>query len=209
MRSNWLLALAALTLGFSGCVCYDVGYTTNMPVRKYDVPEAFKYPITYSVDVKYSRGDWIGVQDRKDLCNMIEDSLMESGVFSTVSPGDKGPGYHVEFVFNYDGTPVDESMAIGFISGYTFCIIPTCEVCTMDGTAKIHIKEDTIYGVGKAEEMRCNIWLPLAPFGTVYNAWTMQFWAARGNVHALVNDIVQEHIHRYLQDVEIREIIEE
>ena len=206
-----LLMSLALLGGLPGCVIWDAGYTENKPVSRYVVPSADKFPITYSVSMIAERDDVFALPEIKGLRKKIEDALMATGMFSEVSYGSKSgqDSYHVEFSFRQAGMPVEQSMAVGLLAGYTLFLLPTGEVLTFDGSAVLSLQGKPLYSTAKAEEIRCLNWLPLAPFGLFMNSWTVWNALETGTVNALCVAIAQEHKRRYLKDSDVREIVAE
>ncbi len=194
-----LLALWGAAL-LTGCAMWDAEYTPNGSVIKYKVDAANKYPITYNVTMSAARDDVFAIPTTKSLRKMIEASLTETGLFSDIAYGSKKgeDSYHIEFTFRQAGMTQEETADTTTFAFATLCLVPVYEVLTFDGAATLYFKGKPIYSTAKAEELRCLIWLPMAPLGLVMNSWTSWFWIERGTVHALVNDIAMEHCRRYL-----------
>lgn len=209
MPSKILFAVFVL-LTVSGCVIWDAGYTENKPVRSYSVTSVDKVPITYSVSMKSERGDIFALPDVESLRKNIERALKETGMFSEIHYGVKGgaDSYHIEFSFHQGGETVEQSMAVGLLSGYTLLLLPVGEVLTFDGSAVLSLQGKPIYSTAKAEEMRCVIWLPLAPVGLFMNSWSVWHFLEKGSVNALCDAIAQEHKKRFLKDSNVVEIKE-
>ena len=201
-----LLLSLALLGGLSGCVIWDAGYTENKPVSRYVVPPADKFPITYSVSMSAERDDVLALPEVK-----IEDALLATGMFSEVSYGAKGgqDSYHIDFSFRQSGVCEAQSIEVGFLAGYTLLLVPMGEVLTFDGSAVLSLQGKPLYSTAKAEEIRCLIWLPLAPIGLFMNSWTVWNALETGSVNALCEAISHEHKRRYLKDSDIFEIVPE
>lgn len=202
MLSKRLLMIAFSVL-FSGCICWDAGYTENKSVSKYEISSNDKFPITYSVDISVERGDDFVSLDIKSLREKIESALWATGMFSEVQYGDKGgmSSYHIEFSFRQSGMSEDDSLGLACLAGYTLFLIPVCDICTLDGSAVLSIQGNPIYSTAKAEEVRCLIWLPMAPIGLFMNAWSVWNYAEKGIVNALCESIAQEHKRRFVKDI--------
>lgn len=200
-----------LSTFLSGCAVLDAGYTENKPVRRYSVPSVDKVPITYSVSMKAERGDVFALPDIESLRKNIERALKDTGMFSEIHYGAKGgaDSYHIEFLFHQGGATEEQSMGIGLIAGYTLLLVPIGEVFTFDGSAVLSLQGKPIYSTAKAEEMRCVIWLPLAPVGLFMNSWSVWHFLEKGSVNALCDAIAQEHKKRFLKDSNVVEINEE
>lgn len=201
---------AVLSAALSGCVMWDAGYTENRPVSRYAVSPADKFPITYSVSMRAERSDVFALPDEKGLREKVKDALTATGLFSEVAYGAKGgeDSYHVEFTFRQSGVTAEQSMEVGLLAGYTLLLIPTGEVLTFDGSAVLSLQGRPIYSMAKAEEVRCLIWLPMAPFGLVMNAWTVWHAVEKGTVNALCEAIAQEHRRRFLKGSDVRALAE-
>lgn len=199
-----------LSTFLSGCAVLDAGYTENKPVRRYSVPSVDKVPITYSVSIKSERDDVIALPDIESLRKNVECALKETGMFSEIRYGAKGgmDSYHIEFLFHQGGTSVEDSMAAGLVAGYTLLLFPVWEIITFDGSAVLSLQGKPIYSTAKAEEMRCVVWLPLAPIGVFMNSWSVWHYLEKGSVNALCDAIAQEHKKRFLRDSSIVEIKE-
>lgn len=211
MRNKGLFFAALSAALLSGCAMWDAGYTENRPVTKYSVSAANKYPITYSVTMSTTRDDIIAVPTNESLRKMIEASLVETGLFSSVAYGGKKgeDSYHIEFSFRQAGMTYEQTADATSLAAATLFLVPVYEVLTFDGSATLYLKEKSIYSTAKAEEIRCLDWLPMAPVGLVMNSWTCWFWIERGTVHALVNDIAQEHCRRFLSKEDVSVIYEQ
>ena len=209
MSSKIMFAVLML-LTVSGCAIWDAGYTENKPVRRYSVPSVDKVPITYSVSMKSERGDVIALPDIESLRKNVERALKDTGMFSEIHYGTKGgvDSYHIEFSFHQGGISIEDSMAVGLLAGYTFLLVPVGEVLTFDGSAVLSLQGKPIYSTAKAEEMRCVIWLPLAPVGLFMNSWSVWHYLEKGSVNALCETIAQEHKKRFLKDSNVVEIKE-
>lgn len=203
-----VVVMSVIAFFFSGCVMWDAGYTENRPVTQYNVSPAAKLPITYSVSMSCERGDVFAIPDVKSLREKIEEALAATGMFSEISYGAKGgkDSYHIDFSFHQAGVSVEQSMQVGFCAGYTLLIIPTGEVLTFDGTAVLLLQGKPIYSSAKGEELRCLIWLPMAPLGLFMNSWSVWHFVEKGTVNALCEAIAQEHKRRYIKDVDITTI---
>lgn len=193
MPSKVILPLA-LAFALSGCIMWDAGYTENKPVSRYDVPDSDKLPITYSVTLKTERDDVFALPDTKSLSAKIEDALMETGVFSKVTPGAPGgpEPYHVDFSFHQAGVDAEQSLAVGTIATYTSMSVPTGEVFTFDGSAVLSFHGKPVCSTARAEEMRSLIWLPIAPLGLVLNSWTAWYFVETGSVNALCDAVAKD-----------------
>lgn len=198
-----------LAIALSGCMMFDAGYTDNDDVRKFSIPSEEKIAITYSVSVDLERGDIFAAPTVAEVSGLVSDALNKSGVFSRVcgvsQKNDRG--YHVELSLKQSGMSIEQSMGVGMLAGYTLLLVPTAEVITFDVTATLYLKGKPIYATAKAEEMRCIIWLPMAPIGMFMNSWTVVDAIEKGSVNSAINDIVQEHNRRYLSNVNVVEII--
>jgi hypothetical protein len=205
-----ILFVVLVLLFVSGCAIWDAGYTENKPVRRYRVSSIDKVPITYSVSMKSERGDVIALPDIESLRKNVERALKDTGMFSEIHYGTKGgaDSYHIEFSFHQGGISIEDSMAVGLLAGYTFLLVPVGEVFTFDGSAVLSLQGKPIYSTAKAEEMRCVIWLPLAPIGVFMNSWSVWYYLEKGSVNALCEAIAQEHKRRFLKDSNVVEIKE-
>lgn len=209
MPSKFLFVVLTL-LTVSGCVNWDAGYTENKPVRRYSVSSLDKVPITYSVSMKSERDDVTALPDIQSLRKNIERALKETGMFSEIHYGVKGgsDSYHIEFSFHQGGTSIEDSMAAGIVAGYTLLLVPVWEIITFDGSAVLSLQGKPIYSTAKAEEMRCVVWLPLAPVGIFMNSWSVWHYLEKGAVNALCDAIAQEHKKRFLKNSNVVEIKE-
>lgn len=202
---NKIFTWLVLTLYLSGCIVWDAGYTENKLISRYEVPIEDKFPITYSVSMGAERDDVIALPNVKDLRRKIENALKATGMFSEVVYEANGgqDSYHVEFSFHQAGMREDQSIAVGLLSVYTLLFVPTGEVLTFDGSAVLSLQGKPLYSTAKAEEIRCLIWLPLAPIGLFMNVWTTWDALSDGTINALCEEITQEHKRRYLKDSNI------
>lgn len=210
MHGKHLLGISIFAFSLSGCAIWDAGYTENKPVARWQVPETDRIPITYSITLKSDRSDAFASPEHKELMHKIEKSLLETGLFTTVSyeSGRGADSYHLAFDFHQAGMKVEDSMAVGLLAGYSLCLIPTGEVLTFDGSAVLSLQGTPIYSTAKAEDVQCLIWLPLAPAGIFLNAWTAWHMVELGTVNALVNDIANFHRQKFLSNADIRMIDE-
>ena len=199
MKSRFIFG-AAIAMICSGCMIWDAGYTENKPVVETQISFDEKVPISYDIVLELERDDLFAKPEFQELRDKIERGLMGTGLFPEISY-DKGNGndsYHVSFLFRQSGMTVDDSMAVGLLAGYTFLLVPTVEVATFDVSAVLSLNGKPIYSTAKAEEIRCLIWLPLAPIGLFMNSWTAWHYAELGTINALVNDIATYHNRHFL-----------
>ena len=202
MESKFILG-ATIAMICSGCIIWDAGYTENNPVVETLIPFDEKVPISYDLALELERGDIFAAPEIQELRDKIERGLKGTGLFPEISygKGNTNDSYHVSFLFRQSGMTVDDSMAVGLLAGYTFLLVPTVEVITFDVSAVLSLNGKPIYSTAKAEEIRCLIWLPLAPTGLFMNSWTAWHYAELGTVNALVNDIATYHKRHFLNAV--------
>ncbi len=194
-----LLACLALLL-LPGCIIWDAGYTPNEKVMPHAIHEDAKIPITFSVSMQSEREDVFALPTGQSLNRKISEGLARTGLFSNAYYAPENPtGYHVVFNFHQAGATEEQSVSIGLIAGYTLCLIPVGEIFTFDGSAIVMLKGKPLFTTAKAEEIRCVIWLPLAPFGLFMNSWTIWPCIERGVVNALVNDIAAFHEETFVK----------
>ena len=200
MRSK-IFILSIVLCGLTGCMIWDAGYTTNLPVTTNTIDSFYQTPITYTVTCKYRRNDIFAFPTEKSLRDKIEKALKRTGLFSSVRYGQESDkaAYHIEFTFYQGGTRISQSARIGMFAGYTLCLIPCGETFTFDGAAKLYLQGGAIFSTAKAEQERCMIWLPLAPIGLFMNSWTACSAMENGTVNALVEEVANEHKRRFLK----------
>ena len=148
--------------------------------------------------------------ETKELMQKIEAAMRESNLFSEISYEENGgkDSYHVEFMFHQSGMSMEDQMGAALLCGSTFMLAPVAVILTFDGNAVLSLKGAPIYSTAKAEEVRSLMWLPMAPFGLFLNPWVAWHYAEKGTVNALVNDIVDFHKGRFLNDVDVKVIKE-
>ncbi len=204
MKSEFI-SVIAITMTFTGCIMWDAGYTDNNPVIETQITIDERIPISYDVILELDRSDIIAAPEIQELKDKIEVALKTTGLFSEVSygKGDVNDSYHASFLFRQAGMSVEDSMAVGLLAGYTLLLVPTGELLTFDGSAILSLKGKPIYTTAKAEELRCLIWLPMAPAGIFMNSWAVWHYAEQGTVNALVNDIATYHRSVFLNTVTV------
>lgn len=195
-----LMYISCLLLLVTGCIVWDAGYTDNVPVARCKIDVGERIPITYSVSLKMERSDVIAAPDWKSLKDKIGKALKDTGLFSevTYTQADDRTSYHIAFDFRQSGMSELDSMAVGLIACETLLLVPTGEVLTFDSMARLSLQGVPIYSTGKPEEIRCLIWLPMAPAGIFMNSWAVWHFLENGSINSMVNDIVQFHRKRFL-----------
>lgn len=201
MKSKLIIGIGISVL-LPGCIMWDAGYTDNTPIIETRISVEDRVPISYDVILELDRNDIIAAPEMQELRDKIEEGLKATGLFSEILYG-KGTiddSYHVSFLFRQAGMTVEDSQAVGFLAGSTLLLVPTGEVLTFDGSAVLSLKGRPIYTTAKAEELRCLIWLPMAPAGLFMNSWSVWHYAELGTVNALVNDIAAYHRKHFLNE---------
>jgi len=200
MKSRFLAAVAIAAI-LTGCMVWDAGYTENNDIIETQLSVDDRVPISYDVVLGLERDDIIAAPEIQELRDKIEAGLKGTGLFSEIlyGKGDAEDSYHISFRFRQSGMTEEDSIGVGMLSGSTLLLVPTVEIVTFDGTAILSLKGEPIYSTAKAEELRCLIWLPLAPAGLFMNSWTVWHYAEKGMVNALVNDIAMYHKKRFLE----------
>lgn len=201
MKSKLIIGIGISVL-LPGCIMWDAGYTDNTPIIETRISVEDRVPISYDVILELDRNDIIAAPEMQELRDKIEKGLKATGLFSEILYG-KGTiddSYHVSFLFRQAGMTVEDSQAVGFLAGSTLLLVPTGEVLTFDGSAVLSLKGRPIYTTAKAEELRCLIWLPMAPAGLFMNSWSVWHYAELGRVNALVNDIAAYHRKHFLNE---------
>ena len=196
---NTLMYISCFSFLLTGYIVWDAGYTDNVPVERYEIDVGERIPITYSVSLKMERSDIIAAPDWKSLKDKIGKALKDSGLFSevTYTQADDRTSYHIAFDFKQCGMSESDSVAVGLLAGYTLLLVPTGEVFTFDSTARLSLQGAPIYSTGKPEEIRCLIWLPMAPAGIFMNSWTAWHFLENGSINSMINDIVRFHRKRF------------
>lgn len=201
MKSKLIIGIGISVL-LPGCIMWDAGYTDNTPIIETRISVEDRVPISYDVILELDRNDIIAAPEMQELRDKIEEGLKATGLFSEILYG-KGTiddSYHVSFLFRQAGMTVEDSQAVGFLAGSTLLLVPIGEVLTFDGSAVLSLKGRPIYTTAKAEELRCLIWLPMAPAGLFMNSWSVWHYAELGTVNALVNDIAAYHRKHFLNE---------
>ncbi len=202
MESRFIFG-AAIAMICSGCMIWDAGYTENKPVVETQIPFDEKVPISYDLVLELEQIEIFDESEIQKLRDKIERGLKGTGLYSEIPYGKENgnDSYHVSFLFRQSGMTDKDSMAVGFLTGYTFYLVPTVEVFTFDVSAVLSLNGKPIYSTAKAEEIRCLRWLPVAPIGLFMNSWTVWHYAELGTVNALVNDIATYHKRHFLNAV--------
>lgn len=201
MKSKLIIGIGISVL-LPGCIMWDAGYTDNTPIIETRISVEDRVPISYDVILELDRNDIIAAPEMQELRDKIEEGLKATGLFSEILYG-KGTiddSYHVSFLFRQAGMTVEDSQAVGFLAGSTLLLVPIGEVLTFDGSAVLSLKGRPIYTTAKAEELRCLIWLPMAPAELFMNSWSVWHYAELGTVNALVNDIAAYHRKHFLNE---------
>ncbi len=202
MRALWL-ALLMFTLSFvCGCISVDCGYAPNDDIKAYAFSGTLRYPVTYSVNIEYSRDDFFFDPDYDDFAEEIKEKLVQTGLFSEVSHAYTPPkdGYHFAFNFHVAGASIEKSGEAGVVAGYSLFTIPVWEESTLDGAVTIYLQGEPIYAVGAAELLRHYVWLPLAPFGLIWNGATGWWMAEKGVINGLINGAATFHYDNYCRE---------
>ena len=191
-KNCWLFAFFVLLVSiFTGCVTVPQYYTPsaklarNLSSKQYDIT----FSLTYASDADES----IGRAYEARLRAISEERLKKCGYFSTVTyknPAEKGR-YHIHFIAHYSMCPVNESEALGFFIGYTLSLIPTWQNMYIDLSAILMQNDKKIYSTSTSENLRCYIWLPLAPFGLLWNNWLAWTVQEKNCVDYLLNNLTE------------------
>lgn len=161
------LLLASLPL-LQGCLAYTGGYCEGGKVKKYSVPAAKKFPVSYSVEFTQS-----GDSDKPTFGKSGEDfreqvglALEKTGLFSSVthSPQAGGGNYHIAFRFWRSGTDTRDAVGAGMIGGSALWLIPFGVELTLDASANISLRGKPVVGLAEAENSKVIYWLGFLPF---------------------------------------------
>lgn len=195
-----IASLSLATMLLSGCFLYDCGYTRDDDTAIYKTDSSNKMPITYSLNFATSLPPGSpGSPTEKSIRTKIYETLNQTGLFSSVSYGDKSEnGYHLEFTYNDCGYNEEEAMARAIIYVYTLFMIPIPEEISSDLSAVLYLEGKPIWSVAKTEKCRCIVCWYALPVGIVCNYWSVWRAIEYNIVRAVINDATKEHIKRYL-----------
>ncbi len=183
------LSLAVFVL--TGCVTVPQGYTPSAKLEKN--VSSRKYDVTYSLSYASDGDSSVGRASESRLREIIGDRLRKSGYFSHVTyknPEEKSP-YHIHFIAHYSMLPVDEAAVHGMLIGYTFLLIPSWVNMYLDLSAILMHENQKIYSSSTSENLRCFIWLPLAPLGILWNNWIAWTVQEKKCVNYVLNDLTE------------------
>ena len=152
-----------------------------------------KYSVTFSVDYLSDGDVSIGRASHEKYINWLKEALLESQAFSSVSykPFAQKSNYHIHFLVHYSCMPVDESAALGFLMGCTFCAIPMWLNMYLDCSAILYLNGSPIYSPTTAEGLRCYVWIPFLPVCLVWNQWWAWTTQEKKCCHYLINEIIK------------------
>ena len=191
----FFILICSSFLFLNGCVTVPQSYTPSTSLNKNTCHD--KYDISYSLSY-ISDGDVsIGRASESRMREIIEKQLKQSNYFSSVTyqdPAEKSR-YHIHFIAHYSMCPVNESAEHGLLVGYTFCLIPTWQNMYLDLSAVLIRDNRKIYSVSTSENLRCYIWLPLAPFGLIWNNWISWTVQEKKCINYLLNNIIDFQIN--------------
>ena len=169
MRKSFFAIVTVLfATGLSGCLSYSRGYCDGEVFLRKNLTESQKYPITYSVE--YIQADLVESPLNGDSDTAFRESLREAleatGLFSSVRYEREASedSYHIEFRIWRSGTDSDVAAAAGAVCGGTLFLIPAGVDETLDVSANIVLRKETLTSFGKAESVRTVYWLPFLPF---------------------------------------------
>ncbi len=185
-----LLVSVSLIAMLSGCLLVPSGYTPDVDFAKNE--EIKKYAITFSVDYLSDGDVSIGRASQEKYIDWLKDDLQKSGAFSSVTYKSfaQKSNYHIHFIFHYSCMPVNESAAMGFLMGYTFCAIPMWLNMYLDSSAILYLNGNPICSPATAENLRCYVWVPFLPVCLVWNQWWAWTTQEKKCYRYLINEIV-------------------
>ena len=166
-----------ITVVFTGCLCVPQYYTPSVRLERNI--SSNKYDISFSLSYLSDGDESIGRASEARLKEIIENKLIDSGFFSSVTyriPSEK-TRYHVHFIAHYSMCPANESVAHGLFVFSTYYLIPSWQNMYLDLSAILMYDNKKIYSISTSENLRCYIWLPLTPICLIWNnwlAWTVQ-----------------------------------
>ena len=185
-----LLFSVSLMVILSGCLLVPFGYTPEVGF----VPNSGikKYAITFSVDYLSDGDVSIGRASQEKYIDWLKDDLQKSGAFSSVTYKSfaQKSNYHIHFIFHYSCMPVNESAAMGFLMGYTFCVIPMWMNMYLDSSAILYLNGNPICSPATAENLRCYVWAPFLPVCLIWNQWWAWTTQEKKCYRYLINEIV-------------------
>lgn len=185
-----LLFSVSLMVILSGCLLVPSGYTPAVEFAKNS--KIKKYAVTFSVDYLSDGDVSIGRASQEKYIDWLKDDLQKSGAFSSVTYKSfaQKSNYHIHFIFHYSCMPVNESAAMGFLMGYTFCAIPMWMNMYLDSSAILYLNGNPICSPATAENLRCYVWAPFLPVGLVWNQWWAWTTQEKKCYRYLINEIV-------------------
>lgn len=194
-RTYFFILICSSFLFLNGCVTVPQSYTPSTSLNINTCHD--KYDISYSLSY-ISDGDVsTGRASESRMREIIEKQLKQSNYFSNVTykdPAEKSH-YHIHFIAHYSMCPVDESTEHGYFAGDTLFLIPTWQNMYLDLSAFLIRDNRKVYSVSTSENLRCYIWLPLAPFGLIWNNWISWTVQEKKCVNYLLNSITDFQIN--------------
>lgn len=178
-----------ISLFLTGCISISQHYTPSTKLEKN--LSSNKYDISYSLSYIVDGTEIIGQASEPQLRKIIEEKLMQSGYFSSVTyklPNEKSR-YHIYFNAHYSACTEAENMEHALLVGYTLCVIPSWQNSYLDLSAILTYDNMKIYSISTSENMRCFIWLPLVPFGLIWNDWLAWRTQEKKCINYLLNNI--------------------
>lgn len=187
-----ILLLGALML--SGCICVPQYYTPSAKLRvdKSGV-DSPRYDVTYSMSY-YTDGDKsIGRAEEGRFRELIGEKLRATKHFGSVmyKPVDERSPYHIHFIIRYSMNDILDSPAQSMLLGYSLGLLPSWQDMYLDMSAIVIVNDTKVYSTVAAENLRCYIWLPLLPFGMIWNNWLAWTVQEKNGVNFILNDIIE------------------
>lgn len=173
----------------TGCITVPQNYTPSTKLTKNT--SLNRYDVSYSLSYASDGDESPGRASESRIREIIENKLKDCDYFSSVTYKNltEKSRYHFHFIVHYSMCPVDESEAHGYFAGCTLFLIPTWQNMYLDVSAIILHNNKKIYSTSTSENLRCYIWLPLAPLGMIWNNWISWTVQEKKCINYLLNDI--------------------
>lgn len=148
-------------LAMCGCMSIPAGYGPSGSYNDVATPyTGVKRDITFSVDfsIDYAK-TWANTED---AIEGIREYFGESGLFGRIQytkASEPGP-YHYHFKIAHTGTPLEDGMGIGMLSGLTLMTVPMWVNNDFNWTMSYQVRGKEVYSASSHQRVKDILWLP-------------------------------------------------
>ena len=185
-------------LFLNACATYSSGYIPNVDLKKNNIIlNNDKKDITFSISYYSQVGHEESASIQKKMMMSVRETFKNSQLFRKIHyvPFDNKGKYHYHFDMKLTGTPPNEQVAKGMLSGYTLMLFPMKMNFYVDTTMFLYVNGEEVYSVTSPEIVNDLYWLPMIVAVPFFNHSTVSTYVIDKNMDYFVSKIIENNLY--------------